>query len=613
MKTTMQAALPRALRPTAVLAGALLFAGTARAQITFSIDYESDTVADIAGGVARPITPGDILAPQAGGLPQIPPTGANLPTPALVFGGGVTPGVAGQLGIQSHDDCIGVDPGVQCPSELDALSYGMDDLVPDPSSTGPPGTGSFSGVSASTQKGRWQFSVDEYAEGLVGAAPDVNSENALVAALGTRAGDSSADVFTNLEFSMAPPLGPLDPVAGNVGIVDGDGQVSSSSFMLYPGTGLKEPNAPLTPPGATPGDNLDALDCGAAIFPVFFSLEGALFDPKGMAVGTGTAGANGFSGADILVTATSGALPTVYASAVALGLDQAGIGTDDVDALCLLENGTPGYQASTMPYDWVGGATDQLFFSVRRGSAILGALDSIFGAPIEEGDILVPPVAGGTTPGIFIAAEVLGLRTLRNFDPCGDDLDALDYKEDDRLLSSEYCFGDGGVTLGATVCTPCPCGNDNAPGSKTGCINSAGTGARLIASGIASITADTLRFEVAGANVSTFGVLLSAPSRLPLMGTCMGAGIAPINLDGLRCIGGGIARNGARPSDSSGNIGFTTNGWGPPNGPTGGLLSFGGLIACQTRQFQVFYRELPTAQCMTGQNTTQGVQIIVTP
>ena len=67
--------------------------------------------------------------------------------------------------------------------------------------------------------------------------------------------------------------------------------------------------------------------------------------------------------------------------------------------------------------------------------------DSAFGVPIEEGDILTVPVAGGATPSIFIFAEQLGLATVRagtagfwpvpnpnwNGQPMwADDLDALD-------------------------------------------------------------------------------------------------------------------------------------------------------------------------------------------
>ena len=143
-----------------------------------------------------------------------------------------------------------------------------------------------------------------------------------------------------------------------------------------------------------------------------------------------------------------------------MGLEPNGADTDDLDALKLWENGVDGYQASDVPFDWMTGLTDMLLFSVRRGSAIIGTNDSIFGAPIEEGDVLTTPCSagsslpdgttcvGGGAPGIFTAAEWLGLATVRsgtfatwfdqNNDPIinpaynanqwADDLDALDQK-----------------------------------------------------------------------------------------------------------------------------------------------------------------------------------------
>ena len=121
-------------------------------------------------------------------------------------------------------------------------------------------------------------------------------------------------------------------------------------------------------------------------FPVYFSLDSGFADPlEVFPANSGSAIANGFaSGADILVTAAPGAVPAVFAPAGLLGLDLAGPDTDDVDALVLAENGTGVYEPSVVFYDWAGGATDFLAFSVRRGSAIIGAIDSgPIGAPIE--------------------------------------------------------------------------------------------------------------------------------------------------------------------------------------------------------------------------------------
>ena len=602
----------RPAHPIASALVALAIALPASAQVTFSIDDASGTLADIPVGAGRPITSGDILAPP-GGTPEFPQAGTPLQTPEILVGGGTTPGPQGGLGIGTADSCIGIEEGNRCRAEVNALSYGDDDLVFD--------VKSFLGVTANVQKARWFFSVDEYAEGVAGLGvdPTTESENRLVPGLGNLAGNACADVFANLKFSMPPPLGPLDPAAGNIGISDGDGFPSTSSFMVYPGLGLKEPFIPLALPLPFVGDNLDALDCDGTgfpgtSFPIFYSLDSTVFDPKDMAFGTGTAAANGFSGADIVTTLTMGAMPAVYAPAALLGLDMDGVDTDDIDALVLHENGTAGFQPSLTPYDWIGGATDQLFFSVRRGSSIVNnplVVDSIFGVEIEAGDILVPPVSGGNGfPGIFIAAEILGLKTKRAFDPCGDDLDALDYKVKDTLIQQTYCFGDGGVDVGGgTFCRPCPCGNDVPALTQTGCENSSGVGARLAASGLASLAGDTLRFEVTGMTPSNFGIMVHGGLRLPLLAPCIGAGLPqPALLDGLRCVGDTV-RAGVRPSNAGGTIGTTTPGWGPPDGPTGGLLSFAGLLECQERQFMVIYRDTTAVNCGTGLNTTNGVQI----
>jgi hypothetical protein len=74
---------------------------------------------------------------------------------------------------------------------------------------------------------------------------------------------------------------------------------------------------------------------------------------------------------------------------------------------------------------------------VKRGSAVIGMLDSTFGAPIAPGDVLTVPAAVGACPGpcpgplcgcpaIFIAAEALGLQTIRSGFLVNDELDALD-------------------------------------------------------------------------------------------------------------------------------------------------------------------------------------------
>ena len=324
---------------------------------------------------------------------------------------------------------------------LDALSYG-NDLLDRPTPVGRP---------------VHVFSVDEFAIGLPGTAVRVEG------ALGNM--QASADTFATYKENLPTP-----PFFGtNSPSTDGDGIPPSGA----PGVGLIEPNPPTplsyVPPAGPapdprdPGDNLDAVDFGTtytqvAFGPIYFSLDSGFVDPLEALIpgpNTGTAMANGFVGGDVIVN-TVGPTPsgtnTLYAAAPTLGLDIFGPDSDDLDALKLAENGIDGYQESIIPFDWLTGATDMLLYSVRRNSAIVGTLDSIFGISIEEGDILTTPCpagsvlpdgtvcAGGPAPGIFVAAESLGLATVRSgtgaswgiinpqwgVDLWADDLDAYD-------------------------------------------------------------------------------------------------------------------------------------------------------------------------------------------
>ena len=155
----------------------------------------------------------------------------------------------------------------------------------------------------------------------------------------------------------------------------------------------------------------------------------------------------------------------IYAPAFALGLG--GLGGDDpdlndIDALVVRDNGNLVFEAPQHPDHWATGAADMIFFSVRRGSAVIGQIDSLRGIPIEEGDVLMPPISpafGGLSPnpGVYIPAEALGLATIRSGTVSqqapsfgfADDLDALDMRlPTPTLLTAEYCHCPGpGVCL----------------------------------------------------------------------------------------------------------------------------------------------------------------------
>lgn len=390
---------PRFLIYSAIL---FLLTGIAlQAQPNYSIDIQGPTVGlpDAAG--LGPITEGDILNPVPPGTPPL------IMVPA-----------------------IGIFPALVPPFEVDALSFGLDTRLQP-------------GFVASHD---WFFSVDEWAVGIPGIpAPSVTSEAALA--------EASSDIYF-----LATPPGPVPPAPGpHLLLFDGDG---------IPGFGpplnLVEPNPP--GPGLPDvGDNLDALEFHQPPGPPFFySLDSAFPDPLEIPgppppppPNFGTAFANGFVGGDVLLNIAP--LPVVFAPAILLGLDADGTAPDidDVDALVIWDDGDLFYQPTTGPYSWLNsGHTDMILYSVRRGSAIIGAgLDAILGLPVEEGDILVPvfdvvdgvpvfdAIEGDWDPGIFIAAETLGLDTVRGgvvF--VGDDLNALDA---DQTFPANYIFADG--------------------------------------------------------------------------------------------------------------------------------------------------------------------------
>jgi hypothetical protein len=351
-------------------------------KMTFSVDFQGRTVqaAVLDSFFGVPITDGDILTPTLPGPPgPNPPSFGLLPPPGIEIGS-----LPGAIGVVPGG--LGIFTGLFF-TELDALSYGRDggDTL--------------------------YFSVDEFASGVPTAFPDVFSEGALGAS------EASADVFAYLGPVVAGPPG---PPLGNTLAVDGDGLAAG-----LPGVGLIEPNPPTPGSSVDPGDNLDAVDLGTTFVDltgrVFFSLDSGFLDSlEGFPVNSSTAAVNGFSGADVLVS-FAGGFPALAIPAGILGLDVFGFDTDDLDALAFDDadgslSFTPG---------------ELILFSVRRDSAVIGVPDSLFGVPIEEGDVLTVPAFVGGFPALFIAAESLGLATIRSgaAGPFGsDDLDALDVK-----------------------------------------------------------------------------------------------------------------------------------------------------------------------------------------
>ncbi|MEZ5975562.1 MAG: hypothetical protein R3F33_06345 [Planctomycetota bacterium] len=556
------------------LAAGTTFAASASGQGTlFSVDWQGPSVGTPDSTTLTPITSGDLLT-APGGVPSLGP----LAPPSIFLSHGPT-------GLGLFPACVGVPGGLNCPVDVDALSLGLDDpLAP---------TGVFAG--------HLIFGVDRFAGGVGPLPPGVTSESP--------SGDSATDVFTNVNPIPAAPV-PPGPSFWNVGRFDGNGMPSATGFTS-PGLGLVEPSFPVPMP-ANPGDNLDALDHvpgnwgGGAIY---FSLDDAFLDPATGFPNNASAQAHGFFGGDVLVSFPGG-VPVVYAPMPFLGLGLT-TGPDDLDALCLWENGDGIFQPSQLPYDWMNGQTDMLLFSVRRGSPIIGSPDSIFGIPIEEGDILTTPlVFGGLSPfpGIFISAESLGLRTLRSgtaTGPFGDDLVALDH----HIQGWKDCDGDGvddtlAIALGTAID-----GNFNGiPDYCEGLIalcpalpNSTGL-VTLINAGVTGGPGTGVNLGASQGPPGQFAYFLVGTAPNPV-GTPVGSGLLCLSATGGNLIGrynvagtpmisigqfnaAGILANLVGTATSTGGLGFDL--------PTQLPLPIGGTITTgSTWFFQLWHRDNP--------------------
>jgi hypothetical protein len=153
------------------------------------------------------------------------------------------------------------------------------------------------------------------------------------------------------------------------------------------------------------------------------------------------------------------------------------------------------------------------------------------------------------------------------------------------------CFGDGSGT-------PCPCGNAGA--IHRGCDNSFGAGgARLFASGTASLSADTLTLVAADAP-------RTAPILLLQGDGVAGAGGGTPFADGLMCVDGALVRlAGAISADGESVFGALD---GASLSALGGMPSPG-----STRWYQGFYRNDKTFCTPVRANFTNAVQVTWVP
>jgi hypothetical protein len=158
------------------------------------------------------------------------------------------------------------------------------------------------------------------------------------------------------------------------------------------------------------------------------------------------------------------------------------------------------------------------------------------------------------------------------------------------------------VTVGSFFCpgygptTPCPCGNDSASGSNTGCLSSLGVGGGLIATGMSSLSNDTVVLVGSG---------MPNSSALYFQGTTQqGGGVGTVFGDGLRCATGTVFRLGTTVNANNASQ--------YPSGTQPAVHVKGMIVAPVTRTYQVWYRNAAPFCTPSTFNLTNGWQLIWT-
>lgn len=158
-------------------------------------------------------------------------------------------------------------------------------------------------------------------------------------------------------------------------------------------------------------------------------------------------------------------------------------------------------------------------------------------------------------------------------------------------LGTSYCFGDPGSG------NPCPCGNENdgsVPGS--GCRNGvSASGARLEASGTASVGSDSVVLHTSGLQPGVVGLYFQGDSSIN------GGDGVPFG-DGLRCVGGAVIRLQLRSADSNGES------------ETNIAIGFrGGVAPGDEKHYQCWYRSTLNSPCGSQHNLSNAYRITWTP
>ncbi len=150
-----------------------------------------------------------------------------------------------------------------------------------------------------------------------------------------------------------------------------------------------------------------------------------------------------------------------------------------------------------------------------------------------------------------------------------------------------YCFGDGSGTA-------CPCNNNGTTGN--GCANGTyASGAKLSASGVPSVSGDTLVLNVTASTPNQPGIFF-------LGNNAVNGGLGNVFGDGLRCAGGGICRVQVAAADFFGDISSSVS-----------FASTCGLQSGDIRRAQWWYRDPSASPCGNGFNLSNGLELTWLP
>ncbi|MFN0243886.1 MAG: choice-of-anchor E domain-containing protein [Planctomycetota bacterium] len=170
------------------------------------------------------------------------------------------------------------------------------------------------------------------------------------------------------------------------------------------------------------------------------------------------------------------------------------------------------------------------------------------------------------------------------------DFDANGVPDECEPRVDEFCNGDGSQNGGLD----CPCMNNAPPGARRGCSNGFGGGAQLSATGVPSVSNDTL--VLSASNIPTSAVAWFYEGSAALNG---GHGLPFGN--GIKCLGGNVIQ----PQ----KIHVGTGGATMPEFSGFTLSQLLGAAPGDTRFYQVWYRN-NHGPCGGNVNTTNGLKVI---